>query len=47
MNQKFENIISRWLKCEQTGDGTMSEIIKILDEEGKNKNEAADVYIKE
>jgi len=47
INEKFENIISLWLRCEITGDGAMSEIVKILNEEEKDKDEVVNGCTKE
>lgn len=47
MNRKIEIINERWLKCEITGDEAMSQIVKILDEEGSIKDEVVNACSKE
>ena len=47
MNGKINEIISIWLKCEITGDGAMSQIIKILEEDERRKNEIINACTKE
>lgn len=45
-NIEIEDIISRWLKCDITGDGAMAEISKIY-EDRRGRNETINVYTQE
>lgn len=47
MNEKLEIIITRWFKCEITGDEAMSQIVKTLAEEGRSKDEIINACTKE
>ncbi len=45
-NIEIEDVISRWFKCDITGDGAMAEIAKIY-EDRRSRNETINVYTQE
>ncbi|EKQ50282.1 MULTISPECIES: hypothetical protein [unclassified Clostridium] len=47
INEKLEIIITRWFKCEITGDEAMSQIVKSLAEEERSKDEIINACTKE
>lgn len=47
MSGSIEEVISEWLRCEITGDGAMTKIVKILNKEGIYTDEVVNAYTKE
>ena len=47
MIEQIERIINGLLQCEMTGDKAMTEVVEILNKEGKCKDETYDACTKE
>lgn len=47
MMEQLEQVINGWLQCEITGDKAMSEVVQILNKEGKYKDEIHNACTKE